>query len=200
MCGFVQSCCLEPSMKEVVLFLMVILLFSDCFMDASVDTLQVPVRSQVVRCISLLIRGERALQQAVVKTTDRLQATHNWKRKEEWIWYYDMALLLAIKESFEEKDLVLLCEWLQFDDYAIHHLLLQTYCVWWRQNAPLCSQYLETLVTRVEHLLATHNFLSEWCCALPDYLRLVGIAMSEHPSALTASYQEIASCGRLERE
>ena len=191
---------LESSVKEVVLFIMIILLFSDCFMDASVDTLQVPVRSQVIRCITLLVRGEPTLQRAVVEVTSRLQTTHNWKKKEEWIWYYDMALLLSIKESLEEKDLVLLCEWFQLDDYAIHHLLLRTYCVWWERNTPLCSPYLETLVMRVERLLATHNYLSEWCCALPDYLRLVGIALHDRPSVLTASYQEIGSCGSPERE
>ena len=125
-----------------------------------------------------------------------MQETGGWREAEAWLWHYDLALLLASKPRADEEDVRLACAWLQCDDYATHHVLLQWFCRQWVEDSGRCSPYLQTAVQRVAALLATHNFLSEWCCALPDYLRLLTIALEAGVCPPSASFQPIADCER----
>ena len=186
-------------MAEAVLFVVLVLLFSDCFMDVSADILQVPVRTLAVQCVAALAQRHAALQQRVALVSQHLQATGGWREVEAWLWRYNLALLLASKPQPAAADFDLACAWLRCDDYATHHVLLRWFCRWLEIDARRCRLYLQPAAQRVSALLASHNYLSEWCCALPDYLRLLGIALQAGACPPPAVFQPMADCGSAAR-
>ncbi|KAM7454080.1 hypothetical protein BLSTO_05165, partial [Blastocystis sp. subtype 1] len=192
LCAYARTCTLQPRVAEAVLFVVLVLLFSDCFMDVSADILQVPVRTLAVQCVAALAQRHAALQQRVALVIQHLQATGGWREAEAWLWRYNLALLLASKPQPAAADFDLACAWLCCDDYATHHVLLRWFCRWWEIDARRCRPYLQPAAQRVSALLASHNYLSEWCCALPDYLRLLGIALQAGVCPPPAVFQPMA--------
>ena len=185
---------LQRPVAEAVLLVLLVLLFSDCFMDVSADILQVPVRTVAVQCISALTQRHPALQQRVALVIQRVEGTGGWREAEAWLWRYNLALLLDTKPQPTEEDFRMACEWLRCDDYATHHVLLRWFCRWWESDCRRCEAYLQPIVQHVGTLLASHNYLSEWCCALPDYLHLLSIALQAGVCPPAASFQPIADC------
>lgn len=153
----------------LILFVVIIVFFSDIFFDASFDLYRVPVRETACECLkqlALVPLCQRKAEQIIFQ----LHTRHDWNPSEEWIWLYDLALATQVINHRTPAMIEMALEWFQKGDYATQGITGNLICSWLHDDASIVPKNkLDELGEFVVQQLCSHNFLSEWNCALKSY-------------------------------
>lgn len=151
------------------MFVVVIVFFSDIFFDASFDLYRVPVRETVCECLkqlALFPLCQNKLEHIIMQLHHR----HDWNASEEWIWLYDLALVTQAINRRTSAVIDMAFEWFRKGDYATQGITGNLICSWLLEDVTLIPKStLDELGEFIVQQLSSHNFLSEWNCALKSY-------------------------------
>lgn len=173
-----------------ILFVVVIVFFSDIFFDASFDLYRVPVRETACECLTqltLVPLCQCKLDQIIFQ----LHSRHDWNPAEEWIWLYDLALATQAINHYTPAVIDMALEWFRKGDYATQGITGNLICNWLRDDASILpNNKLDELGEFIVQQLCSHNFLSEWNCALKSYFIILSHVLPKE----NARWQDVVNC------
>lgn len=165
--------CNLPKALSLILFVVVIVFFSDAFFDASFDLYRVPVRETACECLKELTASPLC-QRKVEQVIFQLHSRHDWNPSQEWIWLYDLALATQAVNHRTPAIIDMALEWFRKGDYATQGITGNLLCSWLHDDTSIIPKNkLEELGEFIVQQLSSHNFLSEWNCALKSYFTIL---------------------------
>lgn len=167
-----------------------IALFSDYFIDASFDLYCVPVRESVCQCLKVLVRAP-LWNDVLVRVITRLHQQHDWKAGEEWTWLYDLVLAAEVVNCRSSSMVDMVLDWFRKGDYATQGLAGKLLCRWLKEDRSVLSMdELSELREFIVKQLSTHNFLSEWNCALESYFYILSYVSPQEE----CTWEDVMNC------
>ena len=162
-------------------------------MDASDNQLQFPVMNAAIHVLSTLMQNDIAIAKQISSTIYRLANSPEWEPREEWIWQFSLANLFASLVNLQQWAFIsdsLTQTMITFfaNEYYPVQLVLEDAFISILLNHPETTlQYRQPIGTTLCSLLGSHNFLSEWCCALRGLFDLLRIVWKDSPINLVHS-------------
>ena len=132
----------------------------------------------------MLMKDDTSLQAAVIQATRSLCDAHEWKQSESWAWELPIAHLLRSATELGDSQVEELSTLFSHGCYPVQMVVA---------DALICSkptnQRMGLVAEEVLNQLGSHNFLSDWCCALQGYFSLFPLL-----SLSLKSLEPVATC------
>lgn len=183
-------------------------------MDTSENQLQFPVMQESLRVLSSILRENKEIACLVASTVDTLARLPEWKEGEEWIWQFALSNLFGSLVELNEGCLLsesLLGTMIGFftsGNYPVQMVLIKPFIALLRMNNELNrllnDHHQQAIGQVVCSLLGSHNFLSEWCCALQGYFELLRVVVDKCPlhnlqPAVQRMFVDLSDCSCVMR-
>lgn len=161
-------------------------------MDASNDVLQAPVLEAAVQALQSLMNNDEVLSLTVCRVTCALLAHKKWIRGEAWVWEFALAHILACIDIQRITDNIsqAMAALFSHGNHAVQMVLAKPLVQGIRSNR-ISPTVIQSIAIEISHVLGSHNFLTEWCCALSGYFLLLPVVLSD---CIFEDFQPIVTC------
>ena len=164
-------------------------------MDTSNDILQAPVLEAAIQALNTLIKEDEFISNTLYHVTSTLVTQQQWKQGEEWVWEFALAHVLSCVDSQHIPDMECQAIGIVFshENPAVQMVLTKTLVEGINSNQIELS-VVHSIAAQICHVLGSHNYLSEWCCALSGYFELIPVILSD---CVFEDFRRIVTCMEL---
>ena len=135
----------------------------------------------------MLMKEDLSLHTTVIQTALSLCDAREWKQSESWAWELAIAHLLRSAAELDDFQVEALSTLFSHGCYPVQMVVADALI----RSQPT-KQALRPVAEEILSQLGTHNFLSDWCCALQGYFSLFPL-LSFSPESL----EPIVTCHSL---
>ena len=171
-------------------------------MDASDNQLQFPVMSEAIHVLSTLMQKDTTIAKQISSTICLLAASPEWTPREEWIWQFSLANLFASLVKLQQWEFIpdsliqTMVTFFSDEQYPVQLVLADAFTSVLLHHPETLFQHRQSIGTTLCSLLGSHNFLSEWCCALRGLFDLLLVVWKDSPIHLIQPSVQCMFCYR----
>lgn len=135
----------------------------------------------------MLMKDDASLRATILRATRALCDAHAWKQSESWAWELAIAHLFRAAAELGDFRVEELSTLFSHGCYPVQMVVSDALI----RSSPT-KQTLGLVAKEILLQLGSHNFLSDWCCALQGYFSLFPLLTMSQESL--ESLEAVATC------